>query len=215
MGESRNRAIERVKIREVAGVFHSRDALAAAMDALLLAGFDRADVAFLVGDEARERLAGIDLPIEEVPEVPGVPRHSYLAPEDLIAIPAIVLGIATFIVAAGAAGWVIASGGSPGRAGAAAAVAALAVGCAAAFVIRVIRRKHARKLNIQLPAGDCVLCVRVRSPDQEQKAQQLLLGHGADAVRPHEIEIEKRLEDLPLHSLRVDPWLGDEPLARP
>jgi hypothetical protein len=55
----------------------------------------------------------------------------------------------------------------------------------------------------------------VRSPGEEEKAEQILLGHGAQAVRPHEIAVDKRLQDLPLHSLRVDPWLGDEPLANP
>jgi len=54
-----NEAIERVKVREVAGIFHSRDALAAAVDALLLAGFDRADIEVMVGGSpARERLGG-------------------------------------------------------------------------------------------------------------------------------------------------------------
>ena len=42
----------------------------------------------------------------------------------------------------------------------------------------------------------------------------ILLRHGAQAVRPHEITIDKRLEHLPLHSLWVGPWLGDEPPAQ-
>ena len=61
---------------------------------------------------------------------------------------------------------------------------------------------------------ELVFLVRVRSADEEEKATKILLGHGAEAVRPHEITIEKRLEHLPLHSLRVDPWLGDKPLAQ-
>jgi hypothetical protein len=60
---------------------------------------------------------------------------------------------------------------------------------------------------------ELVLLVRVRSAEEEAKATEILLDHGAQAVRPHEIKIDKRLEDLPLHSLRVDPWLSDEPLA--
>ena len=64
-------------------------------------------------------------------------------------------------------------------------------------------------------SSELVLLVRVRSPGEEEKAEQILLGHGAQAVRPHEIAVDKRLQDLPLHSLRVDPWLSDEPLVNP
>jgi hypothetical protein len=41
------------------------------------------------------------------------------------------------------------------------------------------------------------------------------MRHGGEAVHVHEIELAKRPEDLPLHSLRPDPWLGDERLGRP
>ena len=58
------------------------------------------------------------------------------------------------------------------------------------------------------------MLVRVHSGKEEAKTTEILLRHGAQAVRPHEITIDKRLEHLPLHSLRVDPWLGDEPLAQ-
>jgi len=70
-------------------------------------------------------------------------------------------------------------------------------------------------LKAQLITRELVLLVRVRSAEEEAKATEILQGHGGQAVRPHEITIDKRLEHLPLHSLRVDPWLGDEPLARP
>ena len=63
--------------------------------------------------------------------------------------------------------------------------------------------------------GGLVLWVRVRSPEREEKAQQILREHGAEAVRVHEIEIDKRFEDIPLSSLVLDPWLGSEPLGKP
>ncbi len=56
-----------------------------------------------------------------------------------------------------------------------------------------------------MSAGGLVLWVRARSPEREEKIRQILVAHGADSVRVHEIEIEKRLEDLPLSSLLVDP----------
>jgi hypothetical protein len=39
--------------------------------------------------------------------------------------------------------------------------------------------------------------------------------HGGEAIRVHEIEVEKLPEDLPLSSLRPDPWLGNERLGLP
>jgi hypothetical protein len=57
--------------------------------------------------------------------------------------------------------------------------------------------------------------VHVRTPDREQKAHHILQLRGADAVRVHEVEIEKRAENIPLSSLRPDPWLGDERLGTP
>jgi hypothetical protein len=61
--------------------------------------------------------------------------------------------------------------------------------------------------------GGIVLWVRVRSPEDEQKASALLAQNGGVAVRTHEIEVEKRLQDLPLSSLRPDPWLGNQRLG--
>ncbi len=41
------------------------------------------------------------------------------------------------------------------------------------------------------------------------------MRHGGDAVHIHEIELARGTGDLPLHSLRPDPWLGDERLGQP
>jgi hypothetical protein len=62
-------------------------------------------------------------------------------------------------------------------------------------------------------ADGLILWVRVRSPDLEERAQQILRERGGQAIRVHEIEIDKRLEDLPLSNLRPDPWLGGERLG--
>jgi hypothetical protein len=58
-----------------------------------------------------------------------------------------------------------------------------------------------------------VLWVRVRTPEREEMAQKILSEHGACAIRVHEIEIDKTVEDIPLSRLRPDPWLGSEKLG--
>ena len=61
--------------------------------------------------------------------------------------------------------------------------------------------------------GGIVVWVRVRSPEKEGEAREILARFNGKAIRVHEIEIDKRLDDLPLANLRPDPWLGSEPLA--
>ena len=205
--------LDRVKVREVAGVFRARDAMDEAVTALLSSGFDRADIDVVVGVEARERLGGAKIAAEELPDVPTAPRRPVIAREDVILVWSLVLSILIFAGAGFAAWLVVKSGGELIWAGIAAAIGAVAAGWLGAQLARAFARKRIRYLEAQLLTRELVLLVRVRSAEEEAKATEILLDHGAQAVRPHEIKIDKRLEDLPLHSLRVDPWLSDEPLA--
>jgi hypothetical protein len=208
--------IDRIKVREVAGVFRSRDALEAAIDALLLAGFDRADIDLMAGlDAVRERLGGIYLTAHELADVPSVPRRAYVARDDVTTATALVAGVLSYVGATAAALGVVASGGTLALALAAAAVGGAAAGGTGALIARLLGRERAKELETQLATGGLVLWVRVRSPERDELAQQILRGHGAEAVRVHEIEIEKRLEDIPLSSLNPDPWLGGERLGQP
>jgi signal transduction histidine kinase len=200
-------------MREVAGVFRARDAMDEAVTALLSSGFDRADIDVVVGAEARERLGGAKIAAEELPDVPTASRRPVIAREDVILVWSLVLSILIFAGAGFAAWLVVKSGGELIWAGIAAAIGAVAAGWLGAQLARAFARKRIRYLEAQLLTRELVLLVRVRSAEEEAKATEILLDHGAQAVRPHEIKIDKRLEDLPLHSLRVDPWLSDEPLA--
>jgi hypothetical protein len=212
---STTEVLEKVKVREVAGGFRSRDVLEAAVSALLSSGFDRADIDIVVGAEARQTLGEVKLPLKELPDVPDAPRQPFIAREDIVLVWSLVLAIAIFAGAAVAAWLVVKSGGELAFAGIAAVVGAVAAALVGAQIARAFMRKHVRELEAQLITRELVLLVRVHSAEQERKAEKILRDYGAEAVRPHEITIDKRLEHLPLHSLRVDPWLGDEPLARP
>jgi hypothetical protein len=205
---------ERIKVREVTGVAHSRDALETAVGALLESGFDRADVDIMAGTDAiAEKLGGIYAPIEELADVPQAPRRFFRAREDVTVPLAGAAGILTYIGATAAALGVVASGGALAAAVAAAAAGGAAAGGIGALVARSLGQEEARELEHQIALGGVVLWVRVRSPEEEQKAQQILSEHGAEAVRVHEIEVDKRFEGSPLDGVVLDPWLGDEPLG--
>jgi hypothetical protein len=185
--------LERVKVREVAGVFPSRDGLDAAVSALLSSGFDRADVDVVVGAEARERLGGAKVAAEELPEVPAAPRQPLIAREDIVLVWSLAFSILIFAGAGFAAWLVVKSGGELIWAGIAAAIGAIAAGWVGAQLARNFARRRIRHLEAQLITRDLVLLVRIRSGEEQEKAKEILLLHGAQAVRPHEITIDKRV----------------------
>ena len=62
-----DQVLETETVREVASLFESRDALQAAIDNLLLAGFDRADLGLMAGvDSLRHVLRKVSISIDEL-----------------------------------------------------------------------------------------------------------------------------------------------------
>jgi hypothetical protein len=208
--------LERVKVREVTGVFSSRAAATPAVDELLLAGFDRADIdAIAEGEPLRKRIGRIPVPAVELADVPVTPRQEFIMPEDVAGVFALWVSVMGCFGAMIGAAAVIASGGTTAGAVIAAVVGG-GVGCTLGGLIAKLWRRRWTRASGTPPGTDgLVLWVRVRTPDREQKALHILTVHGGRAVRVHEIVIEKRLEDLPLSSLRPDPWLGNERLGEP
>jgi hypothetical protein len=217
MNRSTGDAIERAKVREVAAIFHSDEALEAAVEALLLAGFDRTDIDRLADlDEVRRCLGLIYIAHEELADVAQAPRQPVIIREDITATMVVVVGVLASAAGVAAALVVVAFGGGTAAAVAAALLAALIAGSIGALVtVRILRPMRSKALAPLMATRGLILWVRVRSPDREEKAQQILHQHGGQAIRVHEIEIDKRPDEIPLSSLRPDPWLGSERLGQP
>jgi hypothetical protein len=215
MNATSTEALERVKVREVAGVFRSLREFDAATEALLRAGFDRADIDVMADvEEIIRKLGPAGTAATELADVPAATRRPLIRSEDVVLVVACASGIAAFLLAAALALIVVARGGSYLEAALAALVpCAVTIGIGAFLVHRLTERRRTSEMRALAAAGGIVLWVRVRSPMDEQKASALLAQNGALAVRTHDIEIEKRLQDLPLSSLRPDPWLGDHRLG--
>jgi hypothetical protein len=112
--------------------------------------------------------------------------------------------------------YLVSRGTAPLAVGLFSVLSGLVIGGAALLLVRRrLRRERALGLEKLSEAQGLLIWVRVRFPEKEAEAQEILMRHGGEAVHVHEIELAKRPEDLPLHSLRVDPWLGDERLGRP
>jgi len=210
-------AIEHAKRREVAAIFHSHEAIEAAAEALLLAGFDRADLDRLADlDEVRERVGLIYVAHEELADVPQAPRRPLVTREDVTLTLVLVVSVLASLAGVVVALIVVAlDGGTEAAVGAALLSALVAGGISAFITVRGLRPMRSEALKPLMAARGLILWVRVRSPDDEQKAERILHQHGGRAIRVHEIEIEKRPEEIPLSSFRPDPWLGSGPLGRP
>jgi hypothetical protein len=216
MSQPPDAILDRVRVREVTGIFHSRDGLNGAVADLLPAGFDRADIDVVASlDEVTKRL-GIYVAADALADVPAVPRRPFFGPEDVTLVVATVAAIFAAAGAMFAAFGVVSNGGSYRYVVFASVVAGLLCGIlGAAITVRFVRKDERKGLDQLMADRGLVLWVRTRSAEREVQAKESLLAHGARAVRVHELEVEKTVEDLPLHALRPDPWLGSEPLGHP
>jgi hypothetical protein len=202
-------------VREVTGIFHSRAGLDAAANELLLAGFDRGDIDVLGSlTEIRKRLGPVYVTAEELADIGYAPRRPLVARDDVTVTSVVVASLVGAVCGVAVAYWWLASGGGEVAAG----IVALLVGLTAAAIAFLVMARVSREdesLSALTTWHGLILWVRVRSPEQEDRAQEILLRHGGEAVRVHEIELEKRPDDLLLGSVRPDPWLGSERLGQP
>ena len=209
--------LDRMRMREVTGVFHSRKALLAAAQELLTAGNDRADIDVSASlDELQRRLNYASIPPADLADIPTAARQPFVGEDDTMTTKVVVGSAAGCIAALAMAFYLVARDLSPVSVGVLSVLFGLILGAAAVFwARRRLQRERALGLENLSEAQGLLIWVRVRSPEKEAQAQEILMRHGGKAVHVHEIELTKRTEDLPLHSLRPDPWLGDERLGQP
>ncbi|MDB5564273.1 MAG: hypothetical protein JWP84_839 [Tardiphaga sp.] len=209
--------LDRMRTREVTGVFHSRKALIDAAEELLVAGIDRADIDVSASvDELDRRLNYQSIPAADLTDMPITPRQSFMGIDDVLSAEAVAGSIAGCIAAIAVAAILVARDTEPLYVGIFSILSGLIIGGIAVTRVRGrLYRERTLGLEKQSEWRGLLIWVRVRSPEKEAEAQEILTRHGGQAVHVHEIELATRSEDLPLHSLRVDPWLGDERLGRP
>ena len=217
MQTSSDDILDRMRTREVTGVFHSRKALIAAAEDLLVAGVDRADIDVSASvDEVDRRMNYVPVPPADLADIPTTPRQPFLGEDDVLVTKMVIASVAGCVVAIGMAVFLVAQGVRPLSVGAISVLGGLVVGGVTLPIVnRHFHRDRVRGLEPASEYQGLLIWVRVRSPEQEAQAQEILIRHGGKAVHVHEIELTKRTEDLPLHSLRPDPWLGDERLGPP
>jgi hypothetical protein len=217
MNGSSDDILEKVRSREVTGVFHSRKALEAAVQDLLVAGYDRGDIDVSASpDELQRRVNYKSIPPEDLADIPTAPRQPFVGEDDVLITDAVLGSVVGCAVALAIVYYLVTRNIGPLPVVILGAVCGFAAGGTAVYwARRRLRRERARGLEKLSEAQGLLIWVRVSSPEKEAEAQEILMRHGGEAVHVHEIELAKRTEDLPLHSLRADPWLGDERLGQP
>jgi hypothetical protein len=120
-------------------------------------------------DTVREKLGGIYVAAEELPDIPGVPRQAYVARDDAAGTLAVVAGTLASVAVTAAAFCYCCLGGAL-----AIAPAAAAGGGTSALIARHIGQERAREFDPHVQKGGLVLWVRLRSPDREKREKQAL-----------------------------------------
>jgi hypothetical protein len=217
MQGSADEILDKVRTREVTGVFYSRKALIDAAEDLLVAGFDRSEIDVSASrDELERRLNYSAIASADLADIPTAPRQPLVGEDDVVISDAVVGSVVGCAAALAMAFFLVVRNFGAISVGILSVLSGLLIGGAAMFwQRRRLQRERALGLENLAEAQGFLIWVRVRSPEQEDHAQEILVRHGGKAVHVHEIELAKTTEDLPLHSLRPDPWLGDERLGQP
>jgi hypothetical protein len=148
--------------------------------------------------------------------MPITPRQSFMGIDDVLSAEAVAGSIAGCVAAIAVAAILVARSTEPVYVGIFSILSGLIVsGIAVTRVRGRLYRERTLGLEKQSEWQGLLIWVRVHSPEKEAEAQEILMRHGGEAVHIHEIELTRDSDDLPLHSLRPDPWLGDERLGQP
>ena len=172
---------------EAVAIFEDAASLQAAVDAVLGADFDHADLTLLAGQHAVELKLGhvyAKTPVDDPSEV----RSSYVPAESVGNAKGGLIGGLVYVGAMVAGGAIFASGGTLGVALAAAAAAGGAGGVVGSILAKWLGDKYARDLQDQIDAGGLVLWVRAKDPEHARRAQALLARHSPHDVQVHKIE---------------------------
>jgi hypothetical protein len=197
-------------IREAVGVFHDRGSFQSAVEDLMSAGFDRAELSLLAGARAiEEKLGHAYRKIQELADDPIVPRAAYVGNHSLAEGRTGVIGGLAYIGAVAGAGAMVASGGTLAAAIAAAAIAGGGGGLIGGWAAQYLGRDRGQALQHQLDRGGLLLWVHVRDAAYEQRATEILTSHGAEDVHVHDLPGSRDPADNPLTGIEIDPFLPD------
>jgi hypothetical protein len=175
-------------VREAVGVFHDEGSLQTAADELLIAGFDRSHLSLLAGDKTVEKELGHKYEkVDEIEDDPAVPYLAYIGSDSRSEAKGAVIGGLAYVGAIGAAGIMVASGGTIAAVLIAVALAGGAGGVVGTALSRYLDSHHAHYLQDQLDRGGLLLWVRTVDAEHEKRAVEVLKRNSAADVHVHDL----------------------------
>lgn len=183
-------AEQKQSAHEVVGIFHNSTDLQAAIDDLLSAGFDRAELSFLASERTIEaKLGHAYRKASDLADDPEIPRAAYVSTEAIGGAEGGLIGGLVYVGAVAAAGAVVVSQGPLAAAFAAAAIAGGAGGFIGSLLARIVEQHHADYLQEQIDHGGLLLWVHARDADHEARCAAILRAHCGENVHVHQTAV--------------------------
>jgi hypothetical protein len=157
-------------IREAIALFDNAEQLEHAVSDLQGRGFDRADISLLAHSAVEQQPVGADILAGDR----RTPREAPVTDTDIRQERLLGTSMAATIAAFAAAGFVVATGGALALVAAAAAAAGGGVGAVGAWLGARLGEDEANYYDEQLARGGVLMWVRVRDPDSEARALEIL-----------------------------------------
>lgn len=175
-------------VREAVSVFHDEISLQGAVDALLIAGFDRSHLSLLAGQGRVESRLGhrVDR-VAELEDDPEVPTRAFVGIDSRTEAKAAIVGGLVYVGAIVSVGAIVASGGTAANALIAGAIGGAIGGLIGVIVARQVEHRHSRRLRDQTDRGGLLLWVRTPTADSERRAVATLKAHGGEDVHVHDL----------------------------
>ncbi len=169
-------------VREAIGVFQDEPSLGAAVDDLLMSGFDRSEISVLVG---REFGAAADQPAAWAYE-PEAPSTAFVGNDARTQAKAAIVAGLGYLGAMAAVYGVISSGGSVTAAAVGAGIAGILGGLVGGAISLTLDRRHTEYVLQQLACGGLRLWVQTVDRDRETRACHILKRQAAREVHVRE-----------------------------
>ena len=171
---------------EAVAVFDDAGSLYAAIDELMMNGFDRQDISLLAEEETVEaKLHDRLWRAERLEDDPDAPRAPYISEESIGAAEGALLSAPFYVAAVATAAALVTPAGSIAIA-ILGSTAAGAVGAAVgAALARRVGRHHARDLQEKLVHGGLLLWVRTPDEAAQDRAVGILSRHSGRDVHVH------------------------------
>ena len=208
MSRGRTAPLETARVREVVGIFCSPEALRAAVDDLLLAGFDRASLD-LIGCRRplRRYMKNSSTSFDQLARSRCASRGAVVRRDDIFLVRALLTGIFGFLAGAIVAAVTVALNGNS-LVVAGMVIAGCTAGALGGYALaRYLKPNDLTAVDAELAKNGVMLWVRVLTPKQETAAVEILTARGAQDVRAVETDAVKCVDDIPLSALQPDPFI--------